>query len=181
MSLKSKYPAVFFVVSFLLLFALFDGFNLLFFGFTTPGNHYSSLLANQLNYIQGLRSVLLACSKLILEMFGYIVRSNDHQLMVVGRGTIDVVYTCLGLGVISFFAAFVLAYPKPWKQRLIFLLAGIFCIELLNVLRFVVLVLFWRHQNQKIIDHHTIFNIIIYIAIAISLYFWVTYKSTAQK
>jgi exosortase/archaeosortase family protein len=66
-----------------------------------------------------------------------------------------------------------LAYPKPLKAKIIFIICGILTIEILNVLRFVLLALFWNKADSKIIDHHTIFNIIIYVLIAISLYFWV--------
>ena len=75
----------------------------------------------------------------------------------------------------SFFAAFVLAYPKKLKSKITFLLTGLVCIQVLNVLRFVLLSIFWDKKSGMSFDHHTIFNIVIYILIAISLYFWVKY------
>jgi len=84
----------------------------------------------------------------------------------------------------SFFVAFVIAYPKDLKPKLIFLFAGIICIQVLNVLRFVFLVLFWDKKSKVILDHHTIFNIAIYIIMAITLYFWVKHDDkqvTAAK
>jgi exosortase/archaeosortase family protein len=105
---------------------------------------------------------------------GFAAITNDTDLLVAGKGTLKLIYSCLGLGVISFFSAFVLAYPKSFKQKIGFLLGGIIVIELLNVIRFVVLAIFWdKNEDTQIVDHHTIFNIIIYIIIAISLYFWV--------
>lgn len=162
-----------FVFSFLVLFLLFYYFNILFFRVTTPGNHYIPFLANNLNYIQGLRWLLLNSSAAILNLFGFKAITDSTGLLVAGRGIIQLVYSCLGLGVISFFTAFVIAYPKPFRSKVIFIIAGIFSIELLNILRFMLLALFWDKRHGQIIDHHTIFNIIIYITIAISLYFWV--------
>lgn len=162
-----------FVVKFLVLFLLFYYFNILFFGLTNPGNLYSPFLANYLNYIQGIRWILLNSSTGLLNLLGFSAICDNYNLLVAGRGTIQVVYACLGLGVISFFTAFVLAYPKPLKSKIIFIIAGILTIEVLNVLRFALLALFWNKSDSKIIDHHTIFNIVIYILIAISLYFWV--------
>jgi exosortase/archaeosortase family protein len=98
---------------------------------------------------------------------------------VAGKGAIVLVYSCLGLGLISFFSAFVIAYPKRLKQKMIFLIAGIIGIELLNIIRFVVLALFWDKKANRIIDHHTIFNIILYIIIMISLYYWVKQNDKA--
>jgi len=106
-------------------------------------------------------------------MIGFTCISNDHQLLVAGRGIIDVVYSCLGLGVMSFFTAFVIAYPKKLKPKLIFLLTGLVSIQVLNILRFVLLAVLWDKKSQLVLDHHTIFNIVIYIIIATSLYFWV--------
>ncbi|MDB4926985.1 exosortase Y [Mucilaginibacter sp.] len=162
-----------FALIFISLFLLFYYFNILFFGITSPGNYYIPFLAEHLNYIYALRWLLLHCSAFVLHCFGFSVVVNNHELLVAGRGIIVLVYTCLGLGVLSFFTAFVIAYPKPRKAKIIFLLTGIITIEFLNVIRFVLLALFWNKQDNRIIDHHTIFNILIYIIISISLYFWV--------
>ncbi|MDB5144362.1 MAG: hypothetical protein JWQ66_3075 [Mucilaginibacter sp.] len=170
---NKQYNPIKFALWFIGLFICFYYFNILFFGITSPGNHYSSFLANHLNYIQGLRRVLLSCTAAILKSFGYGVITNDTELLVAGHGVIQVVYSCLGLGVISFFISFVLAYPKPRKAKFIFIVSGILAIEFLNVLRFVILALFWSKQKVISVDHHTIFNIFIYIIIIVSLYYWV--------
>ena len=162
-----------FVFTFLILFLLFYYFNILFFGITSPGSHYYPFLAEHLNYINGLRVFLLESSATVLGWFGFASVHNSTELLVAGKGTIVLVYSCLGLGLISFFSAFVIAYPKRLKQKMIFLIAGIIGIELLNIIRFVVLALFWSKKANRIIDHHTIFNIILYIVIMISLYCWV--------
>jgi exosortase/archaeosortase family protein len=162
-----------FIISFIFLFAVFYCFNIGYIGITAPGNYYSAFLANHLNYISGLRHLLLQCSATILKWLGFMVITNDTELLVPGRGIIILAYDCLGLGIISFFAAFVLSYPKKTKMKAVFLIAGILGIEFLNIIRFVVLALFWGKNNSKILDHHTIFNIFIYLVIAITLYFWV--------
>lgn len=162
-----------FIILFLGLFAAFYYFNIFFFGLTSAGNHYNAFLADHLNYIRGLRYLLLHISAQVLNWLGFTAICNDYELLVAGHGLIQLVYSCLGLGVMSFFVAFVLAYPKKLKAKLLFLVAGILSIQALNVLRFVLLALFWKKQNGRIVDHHTIFNIIIYLIIAISLYFWV--------
>ncbi|WP_121809524.1 exosortase Y [Mucilaginibacter kameinonensis] len=163
-----------FAFSFLFLFVIFYYFNILFYGATSPGNHYYPFLADNLNYIQSLRWFLLSCSTQILNWLGFTAIHNGTQLLVAGKGSIEVVYSCLGLGLMSFFAAFVISYPKQLKQKMIFLVSGILVIQTLNIMRFVLLALFWSKKANRIVDHHTIFNIIIYIIIMISLYFWIT-------
>ncbi|WP_413666188.1 exosortase Y [Mucilaginibacter sp. Mucisp86] len=166
-------PATRFMLLFILLFTIFYNFNIFFFGITSPGGNYSPFLAEHLNYIAALRQLLLDCSVTVLKWLGYAAIDNNSELLVAGKGTLAVVYSCLGLGLISFFSAFVLAYPSPLRSKLVFLISGILVIQLLNVLRFVLLAIFWSKKANRIIDHHTIFNIILYIIIAFSLYIWI--------
>lgn len=178
---NKSYLPLKFIFLFILLFLLFYYFNILFFGFTTPGNHYNPFLANNLNYIMWLRWALLNSSAGVLNILGFTAICNNYELLVAGHGIIQVVYSCLGLGVISFFAAFVLAYPRSLRSKVIFLTGGILVIEMLNILRFILLALFWDKRDNQIIDHHTIFNIIIYIIIGFSLYIWVKYPGDLYK
>ncbi|MES2278828.1 MAG: hypothetical protein V4592_22545 [Bacteroidota bacterium] len=179
MQLQKNREPIKFIITFLALFLVFYYFNILFFGLTSKGgSHYNAFLAGHFNYIDGLRWLLIKLSAVLLKFFGYTVVSNKYELLVAGHSMIQIVYTCLGLGVVSFFAAFVIAYPKQLKPKLIFLFAGILGIELLNVIRFAFLALFWDNRKNQIVDHHTVFNIFIYIVIMIALYFWVTSTKT---
>lgn len=171
-TLKKGSPLRFLAI-FISLFLVFYYGNIAFFSLTSAGSHYNAFVDEHLNYIRSLRHLLLLISKTIINWFGFNAISNDYQLLVAGRGIIDVIYSCLGLGVMSFFAAFVIAYPKNLKPKIIFLFTGLIGIQVLNVLRFVLLALFWDKKSTVILDHHTIFNIVIYLAIAVSLYFWV--------
>lgn len=176
---RRHYNPMRFGLTFIVLFALFYYFNIYFFGLTTPGNHYWAFLDQHLNYIAGLRNLLLKSSAGLLNLLGFPAICNRYDLLVAGHGTLQVVYSCLGLGVISFFAAFVLAYPRSPRSKIIFLAGGVLGIELLNVLRFVALGIFWDKHGTHIIDHHVIFNIILYLLIALVLYFWVKHDDAS--
>ena len=167
-------PSVKFTILFLAIFLIFYYFNIYYFAATTPtSRHYNPFLANNLDYIKGLRLILLDTSTYILNLLGFTAIHDNYIMLVSGHGSIQVVYKCLGLGVISFFAAFVIAYPKPLKAKIIFIITGIVLLQILNVIRFMLLAVFWTKANSTLIDHHTIFNFIIYLIVAISLYFWV--------
>jgi exosortase/archaeosortase family protein len=171
--LKSK--AIKFSITFILLFLAFYYFNIGFFSITSPqSSNYNSFVADNFNYIRLLRHMLLLCTSFLLRCAGFNTVINEYEMLVAGRGGIRLVYSCLGLGLMSFFAAFVLAYPKFMREKVVFLIAGLFVIQLLNILRMAMVALFWDREAQQIIDHHTIFNGIIYVIIAIGLYFWVT-------
>lgn len=169
-----------FLLLFVLLYVVFYYGNIVFFSLSSQGRHYCPFVDLHLNYIRGLRHLLLNLSGFIINLFGYTCINNDQQLLVAGHGIIDVVYSCLGLDIMSGLAAFVLAYPKTPKSKLIFLVIGLISIQLLNVLRFVLLAVFWDKKSTIIFDHHTIFNIVVYVLIAVSIYFWVKNKKTDQ-
>jgi exosortase/archaeosortase family protein len=183
---KTKQPAqnnpLKFIIWFIFLFALFYYFNLVFFSFTSPdSHHYMAFIDHHFNYIRGLRWLLLKGSVLILNWIGFAAISDEYHLLVAGHGTLQLVYSCLGLGVASFFAAFVLSYPKKRKSKIILLIAGVLGIEILNIARFVVLALFWDKQTGRILDHHTAFNIMIYLIVGVTLYFWVKHDDIKRN
>jgi exosortase/archaeosortase family protein len=172
-NLKFSDPSVKFTITFLLLFAGLYGFYLFYLGITSPGNYYSAFLDNNLNFIQWLRCMLLNVSAGILSLLGYQTRTNATELLVVGRNIIIIGHDCLAIGVMCFFTAFVLAYPRPWPKKLVFLATGLTGIQTLNIARFVLLSLFYKKNKVYIADQHTLYNVIVYVIIAITLYFWI--------
>lgn len=171
-------PAIGFVIRFVCLFALFYGFYIFYLSITSPGGKlYSPFLNANLNFIAWLRHLLIDCSAAILNVFGYQTKTSDFQMLVVGHNTIYVGYDCLGFGVMSFFTAFVVSYPGLFKPKLYFYVAGIVIIQLLNLCRFMLLALYWNHSRVYISDHHTIYNLITYALIGISIYFYAQYQT----
>jgi exosortase/archaeosortase family protein len=174
---KWNNPAVRFSVTFLALFFLLYYFHIFYNGLVAPGGLYSPFLAEHLNYIKWLRHFLLFASSGVLSWLGYYNITNDMALLTVGRGSIILAYNCLGLGVMSFLISFILTYPKPWKSKLLFLIPGLVFIQVLNIARFVLLALYWRQLDKKWnLDHHTIFNIVVYLFIFTTLYIWIKPK-----
>ena len=163
-----------FVVVFLGLFIVFYGFNELFIGLVAPGGAYSPYLDQHWNYIDVWREFYIGSTAKVLTAMGYKVFTNDTRLIVEHHAGIRLIYTCLGYGVMSFFAAFVIAFPKAIKSKIIFLILGLIGIQALNIVRFILLSLYWKEYRLHFgsIDHHTIFNVCIYIIIIISIYFW---------
>ena len=168
-------PSFRFVVLFLGLFFLFYYFNIFYMGITAPGNYYSPFLDEHLNYIRGFRNILISISAWVLRIFDYQVYTSDTTLHALNAGGINVVYSCLGFGVMSFFTAFAIAWPdRSLKSKLLFVPIGLLLIQTLNIARFIMITLFWRQSPYRsIIDHHTLFNIILYVILLASIYFWI--------
>ncbi|MCQ6957298.1 exosortase Y [Mucilaginibacter aquariorum] len=171
-------PALKFVIKFLCLFAFIYGFYVFYLGVMSPeGKLYSVFLDEHLNFINWLRYVLIESSAVILNLLGYQTKTAADQMLVVGHNIVHIGYDCLGFGVMSFFTAFVIAYPGLLKTKLYFWGIGLLVIQMLNLSRFVILSIYWRPtKNVYMSDHHTIFNIAVYIVIAISLYFYTRHQ-----
>lgn len=165
-------PAIRFAIQFIALFFLFDlGFVALY-GLSLPGNNYSPFVENYLNVVHWMRIFLLHTSKFFLELSGHRTVISETQLLTAGHYRLLLNYRCLGLGIMSFFAAFVIAFPKPWRKKTAFLVGGLLAIQALNVLRLVLLALYWTPSVGDIADQHTIFNIIVYVIIIAALFIW---------
>nr|WP_067057285.1 hypothetical protein [Mucilaginibacter sp. L294] len=175
---KSKLsPAVIFVIKFLCLFGLLYGFYLGYLSISSPGGVYIAFFDTYLNFIAWLRYLLIESSAIILNLLGYQTKTNTDQMLVIGHNIIYVGYDCLGFGVMCFFSAFVLTYPGVLKIKIYFLGIGLIVIQLINLARFVILSLYWhRSTSVYLSDHHTIFNLIVYILISVSLYFYIRYQ-----
>jgi exosortase/archaeosortase family protein len=169
-----------FGITFLVLFLLFYYFNLFFIGITGEGGmFYSAFLDRNLNYIRWLRLALLYICSGLLELFGYETIIYPTRLKLVGGVSVGLVYTCLAYGVMSFYAAFVIAWPKPFRDKWKMLLGGLMVINILNVLRICAVLLVYSYYSRKggiDIDHHVIFNIIVYVIIIAMIYRWINKK-----
>ncbi|GAB3927751.1 exosortase Y [Mucilaginibacter myungsuensis] len=162
-----------FIVLFVGLFLIFYYGNLMVWSLVSPnGKHYNEFVDAHLNYIGGMRSILVNLTVNSLKLLGYKVIYNQDSIRVIGRNGILIAYDCIGMGVMSFFTAFTIAYPKPIKIKVIFLIAGIVVIQVLNICRMCLLALYWHKPQVRSIDHHLVFNVVIYAVIGVSIYFY---------
>jgi exosortase/archaeosortase family protein len=169
--------AIKFVIALFVLYILFSQGNLFMNSVMSPGaRFYSPSLAEYFNYIQGLKTLLIVPAVWIIKAFGFYAIYNESDVMVVAGPYLRINYSCLGLGVMSFLAAFVLAFPASWKSTFKMLAIGIVSIYILNVCRIAglgVLLGFFQSQRQNFTYHHEIFNVIVYICIFVMLYIWI--------
>ncbi|WP_316813896.1 exosortase Y [Pedobacter heparinus] len=167
-----------FLIHFACLFFLFYGFNLGFIGLSTPGGLYHPFADHHLNYIKAWRELCLFTTAKILELTGHTVYTTDISLKVQGHAGFRLIYSCLGYGVMSFFAAFTLAFPKSLRSRIVFLVTGLISIQLLNTLRFVLIALFYKPGPMWFLaDHHDVFNFALYLILLTMIYSWLNYSN----
>lgn len=164
-----------FLISFLFLYLCFYYFNLLYIGLTAPGGFYVPFLDQHLDYVQGLRKVLIQTSATIIRQFDYELYTTPVRLHVDRHGGIILIYSCLGFSIMSAFAAFVITWPgKSRKSKFFFLTGGLILIQILNIIRLIGLCLLGKQfPLKKEIDHHTLFNIVVYLILILIVYLWI--------
>jgi exosortase/archaeosortase family protein len=162
-----------FILSFLVLFTLGYSFNIAFIGITAPGGIYWSWGDEHINYIRAWRNFDIQTTSKALQLLGHQVYVNWNSIVVPKYGGFKLVYSCLGYGIMCFYLAFILAYPKEWKSKLLIMGMGLCLIQILNLLRFIMIALYWKKtRNNNWLDHHTIWNTIIYLVVITVLYLW---------
>lgn len=163
-----------YVIKLGLIFCFFYFGTLAIIGVSAPEGIYIPFIAKFLNYIDWLRASLLFGAKEVLILLDYQPYLKDkYELYASGYG-IRMVYSCIGYGVMSFWAAFVLANKGSLIKKIKWLLVGWISIWVINVLRIALLVISLNKDWQMPLgwDHHTWFNIFAYLLIFILIYFY---------
>lgn len=143
-------------------------------GLSTPESYYSPFVAGYLDYVSLLRSSLLYASKGLLSVFNFNTVFRDKYTLMSGNSGIRMVYTCIGYGVMSFWAAFIIANKGTWKRKTIWIIGGLFALWCINVLRISLLIVA-LNKNWAMplgLDHHTWFNIVAYALIFLMIYLY---------
>jgi exosortase/archaeosortase family protein len=128
-----------------------------------------------MNFINPLRFSLLWSAKSVLMALGHPSSFRDDFTLALQSGEgIRMVYSCIGYGVMSFWAAFVFANRGGFKRKTVWILGGLLALYLLNVVRMVLLLLSAKNTWDIPFgwDHHTWFNIAAYGAIFGMIYLY---------
>lgn len=150
-----------YIVLMSLLYVIISGLNHILTGLMVPGNYYVEWMHDNMDYVTHLRVFLLNTSKFFLGLIGYGTHVSDYYLLRENGGGIHIVYSCIGIGLLIFWASFVLAFPIRQMNRLLYVIIGWLSIIFLNIIRISLLVIYTG--RVKAIDHHSIFNLIVYI------------------
>ena len=178
-SFFKKHPETFFVAKFLLLFSIFYFGTELWIGITSPENYYNAFCDKNLNYIKWLRLSILSAATFLCGLFKYQAELVNSNIIIGFNGfQINMIYSCIGYGLLSFWAAFTIAFPTTIKQKLIWLVAGLLVLWFTNVVRIALLLIIINKAKSvaPFQNHHTIYNAITYCIIAGMIYFFIKEK-----
>ncbi len=144
-------------------------------GVAAPGGYYVPFINHYFNYVSWLRSSLLYGARFVMLIAGFETYVWDiyHLQVINGRG-VHIGFDCLGYGIMSFWAAFILANEGNFIKKIKWLLGGLLLIWLINVLRISLLLVAVNKQWPMPLglDHHTWFTIVAYFCIFTMIYFF---------
>jgi exosortase/archaeosortase family protein len=173
MLLGENKPFVIYLVKFLFTFcALYYG-TIAFIGIASPGGWYWHFGDQYLDYVAGLRYLLLHAASALLLLAGYdIYLKDEYSIRLVNGLGVHVGYDCIGYGVIFFWVAFILANKVPVKQKIGWLVVGVVVIFFVNVVRIALMLIAVNKKWPAVLgfDNHTWFNIVAYTVIFFMIY-----------
>ena len=178
-----------FLIKFIALFLVLYYVNIFFVQLTLPGKWHNDFFVEHFNYIGWLTGSLTHTANLITHTLGLdtIVESNDTLALAQGPRVV-VRWQCIGLGIISFWLAFILAQDMRLKRKIFLGLGGVLVVWFMNCCRIAMLVFAldrnlkpWKKKLTLIggINHHDLFNYACYAVILLSIFIY--YKVSAKK
>lgn len=174
-----KNPGISFLVKFILFFIFFYVGTQVVIGLSADVGWYSPFIAKHFNYVAWLRKSILHGGQVAASIIGLktIVRP-PFLLQLINGPAVKMVYSCIGVGVMSFWAAFVLANAASFFKKLLWALGGLTLIWFINCWRiaFLLYTLAKNGNINKFAEHHTLFNAISYLVIFIMMYLFTRKK-----
>ena len=137
------------------------------------GRYYNAWLAHNLNYVAWLRGGILYGACGIMRLLGFDAHViAPFSIHILHSATVQMVYSCLGYGVISFWLAFIVANTASIKTKLVWGLCGLAAIVFSNMLRVCVLLIAIDKKWPTFfkIDHHTFYNICSYVIVIVLIW-----------
>ena len=137
-------------------------------GIAAPGGYHSPFVERWLDYVSWIKHSLIWAVGVFSGWLGYSTAVEPgFVIRIENSDAVLIAMDCVGYGVYSFWAAYVIAGEKPWRKKLVWLLGGLFLLWLINAWRitFYLLALYKNKEMPLGIDHHTWFNIVAYVFI----------------
>jgi exosortase/archaeosortase family protein len=140
----------------------------------SKGGYHSPFLAKY-SLIQLILDSLIYPSKFIINFLGFETITNSNTLWLQNGPGVLIDFPCLGVGMMITWLSLIAAYPNG-KHKLITIILGLASIHTLNIVRIISLVFIQKHYANHNINHHDIFNYVVYSLIMIMFYVWINFS-----
>lgn len=137
---------------------------------SAPSGFYYPFVDQYLNFPVLIRHSVLTIGKFFLSVLGYpTVLQEDKLISYEGSAILQMAWACYGLGVKSFWIAFVCAHQMALKRKIYWSLIGVLTIFALNCIRVVVMMIAlvqkWPIAEYLGTNAHDLFNYLCYAAL----------------
>lgn len=180
----SEYLDIKFFIRFILLYLLLYYFTPFYVALADPKGLLSSQFINHhyVNYVSFLENAIINTANFfahLLSLPSYVIQAHrsfyeSAPILKIDNGaSIILTNGCLGLGVMSFWASFIISHDGQFKKKLLWTVFGVLVIFLINCFRITFLLYALQNKWQgifEIIDHHTMFNLVSYCIIFLMIY-----------
>lgn len=178
--------AYFNIARFLLIFLIIHFLFYAYIGILSPsGKTYSPFLNRYANIPAWFTYFICKSAKGLLQLMGYSVyQKAANNVTISGSRGINIIWACLGFGVMSFWTAFIAAHKATIKYKSKWIAIGILLITGINILRIALIALGFHHNWKAFnaIEPHFAFNVVSYIAIiALTVWFVFNYRKTYNQ
>lgn len=151
-----------------------------------PSGFYFPFVEKYLNFPVPIRSAVLYSSQFVLSLLNYSTRLVGDQLRSAdGSSILVMAWACLGLGVKSFWLAFVLAHKMPIRQKINWCLLGILTIFFVNCVRVVLMMIAlvdkWSIAGYLGTNAHELFNYLSYAVLLLLVFYYYSKTGSERK
>lgn len=122
---------------------------------------------------------IAAAGAAILRVFRVDAQAQGTRLVISQGGGVTVGWQCSGLSLAVPVAAFFLAFPAPWRRRLLAATIAFVAVQVVNVFRVTALALIAeRAREYLVLSHDTLWNAFV---IAVVLLVWIAWSGRRQS
>lgn len=153
-------------------------------GLAAPGGWYSPFIEKYFDYVGWIKQSLIWAVGIFSSWFGYETHVLPDYIIRIKNGAgVKVAMSCVGYGVYSFWAAYVIANDGTLFKKIKWALGGVLLLWLINSIRItLVLVALQKKIPMPLgIDHHTWFNIIAYVFIFLMIWVYERKQKTTAN
>ncbi|RYY43417.1 MAG: hypothetical protein EOO06_19730, partial [Chitinophagaceae bacterium] len=153
---------------------------------SAPTGTYYPFVDHFLNFPAVIRFSVLHVGQFFLSLLGYSTTVAENRIISAdGYSILEMAFPCYGLGVKSFWVAFVCAHKLSWKQKLNWSIAGVMTIFILNCIRVAVLMISmvdkWSIADSLGTNAHDFFNYLCYAALLCLILFFYSKNKQAKS
>lgn len=177
-SLKKYKPGVEFLFRLFFLIILGLVLKKLYWLISDTGGTLTIPLLAGFNLLESIRTVLIAGTVWGLELMGYPTFVAGWIVGIPHTAAVNIQTPCLGINVCLVFIALLVAYPSEytWWQKALYIAAGVAIIQAVNVARMIAMVFVVKNRYILPIEHHDLFNMVIYAIIFGLFYLFISKK-----